>query len=47
MKKLTLHHDWAVTPGDGSSLASLFMSGVQPKPVTLPHDLLVEQPRNP
>ncbi|MBR4393386.1 MAG: DUF4982 domain-containing protein [Oscillospiraceae bacterium] len=47
MKKQTLRHGWTVLPGDGSSLAALFMAGVQPKPVTLPHDLSVEQPRNP
>ena len=47
MKKQTLNHGWTVTPGDGSSLAAMFMAGIQPKAVTLPHDLLVERPRNP
>ena len=47
MIKQALNHGWTVTPGDGSSLAALFTAGVQPKPVSLPHDLLVELPRNP
>lgn len=47
MKKQALNHGWTVNPGDGSSLAALFMPGAQPRPVTLPHDLLVEQTRNP
>ena len=47
MKKQSLNRGWTVVPGDGTSLAALFAGGNQPKSVTLPHDLLVERPRNP
>ena len=47
MRKQTLNQGWTVTPGDGSSLTAMLRGNVQPKAVTLPHDLLVEQPRCP
>lgn len=47
MQKRLFNQNWTITPGDGSSLAALFGGGAAPKSVTLPHDHLVEIPRNP
>lgn len=48
MKKQLFNHGWTVQAGDGSSLTALFgASGNAPRQVTIPHDHLVEIPRNP
>ncbi len=47
MQKRTFHHGWTVETGDGGALSALLGGGAVPKPVTLPHDHLVEIPRNP
>ncbi len=48
MEKTLFYKGWTVEPGDGSSLAMLLGgTGPQPKPVTLPHDHIIEIPRNP
>ncbi|MBR7016476.1 MAG: DUF4982 domain-containing protein [Lachnospiraceae bacterium] len=47
MIKRTFHHGWTVETGDGGTLSALFGGGTGAKAVTLPHDHLVEIPRNP
>lgn len=48
MKKQLFNQGWTVNPADASSLTALLGGPVTPpKPVTLPHDYLVEIPRDP
>ena len=48
MIKRLLNQGWTVQAGDGGGLSALFGGpGEPPKPVNLPHDHLVEIPRNP
>lgn len=48
MKKQLFNQGWTVKPADASSLTALFGGpATPPKPVTLPHDYLVEIPRDP
>ena len=47
MKKQRFNQNWTVAVGDGGALSALLGGGAKPKPVTLPHDHLVEIPRNP
>ena len=47
MQKQTFHQGWTVETGDGGSISALMGGGMQPKAITLPHDHLVEIPRNP
>ena len=47
MKKQLFHQGWTVETGDGGALSALLGGGQKPKAVTLPHDHLVEIPRNP
>ncbi len=47
MQKRAFHHGWTVEAGDGGAFSALFGGGGNAKAVTLPHDHLVEIPRNP
>lgn len=48
MEKRLFNQGWTVSAGDGSSLAALIGGAADPpKQITLPHDHLVEIPRNP
>jgi len=47
MQKRTFHQGWTIEVGDGGSLSALLGGGPTPKAVVLPHDHLVEIPRNP
>ena len=47
MLKRTFHQGWTVEVGDGGAFSALFGGPAQNKAVTLPHDHLVEIPRNP
>ncbi len=47
MQKKTFHQGWTVEVGDGGSFSALFGGGIPAKTVTLPHDHLVEIPRDP
>ena len=47
MLKQRFNKGWTVQTGDGGALSALLGQAAVPKPVTLPHDHLVEIPRNP
>lgn len=47
MIKQLFNRGWSVIAGDGSAFDAMFGGGVAPKAVDLPHDHLVEIPRNP
>ena len=47
MKKIRFNQGWTVEEGDGGAFSALLGGGAVPKAVVLPHDLLVEIPRNP
>ena len=48
MKKSLFNKGWTVETGDGSALSVLFSGGAsRPEQVTLPHDRMVEVPRDP
>ena len=47
MQKQSFNQGWTIEVGDGGALSALFGGGSKPKAVTLPHDHLVEIPRNP
>ena len=47
MQKQKFNQGWTLEIGDGVAFSALFGGGAVTKPVTLPHDHLVEIPRNP
>ena len=47
MQKQKFNQGWTLEIGDGVAFSALFGGGAVTKPVTPPHDHLVEIPRNP
>ncbi|MBQ1491967.1 MAG: hypothetical protein IIZ39_08395 [Blautia sp.] len=47
MKKIRFNQGWQFQAGDGDAFSALFGGAPSLTPVTLPHDHLIEIPRNP
>lgn len=47
MKRTLFNENWTVKPGVQDPFSALFGGAAQGKPVTLPHDAMIEEDRDP